>query len=84
MTLHGGIRVLLGLCYTEPIKAHDRTYVEVKTHNFDSRNTQSFCLFVYFADLGIVEVSDTHPPASSCFCFQGVKRRRMEERRLNQ
>ena len=53
-------------------------------HNYDPQNTQSFCLLVCFVDLGIEEVSDTHPPASSRLCFQEVKRRRLEECRLDQ
>ena len=42
------------------------------------------CLFVKFSDLGIGEVSGTHPPASSRLCFQVTKRRRTEERGLGQ
>ena len=42
------------------------------------------CLFVKFSDLGIGEVSGTHPPASSRLCYQVTKRRRTEERGLGQ
>ena len=42
------------------------------------------CLFVKLTDLGIGEVSGTHPPASSRLCFQVIKRRRKKERGLGQ
>ncbi|KAF5936695.1 hypothetical protein HYC85_024201 [Camellia sinensis] len=53
------------------------------THNFASEYTE-LCLFVKYSDLGIGEVSGTHPPASSRLCFQVIKRRRTEERGLSQ
>ncbi|GMP28628.1 hypothetical protein CsSME_00004094 [Camellia sinensis var. sinensis] len=52
-TLHGGVRVLLGLCHAEPIKAHNITYGEaserypahtrrlrrrLEEHEFDQQN----------------------------------------------
>ena len=55
---------------------------EVIEHNF-SENIE-LCLFVKLTDLGIEEVSGTHPPASSRLCFQVTKRRRTEERGLGQ
>ena len=48
-----------------------------------SLTTLSFCLLVLLSDLGIGEVSGTHPPASSRLCFQVTKRRRTEEHRLD-
>ena len=55
---------------------------EVIEHDL-SENLE-LCLFVKFSDLGIGEVSGTHPPASSRLCFQVTKRRRTEERGLGQ
>ena len=86
-TLHGGVEVLLGMCHSKPIKAHK--------HHLGGGNTKTqhtillseyieLCLFVKFADLGIGEVSGTHPPASSRLYFQVTKRRRTEERGLSQ
>ena len=82
-TLHGGVEVLLGLCHTKPIKAHKHHLWRGNTQ-FCFLNTQSFCLFVKLTDLGIRDVSGTHPPASSRLCFQVIKRRRTEERKLDQ
>ena len=81
-TLHGGIEVLLGLCHTKPIKAHKHHLWRGNTQLY-FLNTQSFCLLIKLTDLGIGEVSGTHSPASSRLCFQVLKRRRTEERRLD-
>ena len=82
-TLHGGIEVLLGLCHTKPIKAH-KHHLWIGNTQLCFMNTQRFCLFVKLTDLGIGEVSCTNSPASSRLCFQVIKRRRTEERRLDQ
>ena len=59
--------------------------MDVTEHNtiLFSENIE-LCLFVKFSDLGIGEVSGTHPPASSRLYFQVTKRRRTEERGLGQ
>ena len=85
-TLHGEIQVLLGLCHSKPIKAHKHHLGggNITQHTILLTEYIELCLFVKFSDLGIGEVSGTHPPASSRLCFQVTKRRRTEERGLGQ
>ena len=85
-TLHGGIKVLLGLCHSKPIKAHKHHLGggNITQHTILRPDYIELCLFVKFSDLGIGEVSGTHPPASSRLWFQVTKRRRTEERGLSQ
>ena len=82
-SLHGKIKVLLGLCYSKPIKAHKQHLGGGNFYTIFFENIE-LCLFVKFSDLGIGEVSGTHPPASSRLCFQVIKRRRTKERGLGQ
>ncbi|GMP39791.1 hypothetical protein CsSME_00010488 [Camellia sinensis var. sinensis] len=82
-TLLGEVEVLLELCHTKLIKAH-KHHLGGGNTQLCFLNTQSFCLFVKLTDLGIGEVSGTHPLASSRLCFQVIKRHRTEEHGLDQ